>query len=358
MEGPRIEAVHPPRFAPDDRDGILAYLDEHGYVVVGAALAPHAVTTGKTLFWDFLERGDVDGRHPGDPSAGDDRLRLSRADPTTWDDERWAARVSAPTVGLINHGGMGHSEFAWHLRTQPRVQEAFAAVWGTAKLLTSFDGGNAFRPWSGPGGHAEWKTHGGWFHVDQAPSKRDRCCVQGLVPFTDATEYTGGLVVIPGSHRDFASMADRNHRLARGDFISVPKEDPILHSGPAMLVCADAGDLIMWDSRTVHCNTPGLSPLPPPDLKAAELEEPVQLLRIVGYVCMTPVAWAPAEVLESRRQAFKTKTGTSHWPHQFVSCMDGLVNFEHRADAIKTAPPEIRSLVDGRSGGRGACLIV
>ena len=26
----------------------------------------------------------------------------------------------------------------------------------------------------------------------------------------------------------------------------------------AKLVCANAGDLLLWDSRTVHCNTPSL----------------------------------------------------------------------------------------------------
>ena len=45
-----------------------------------------------------------------------------------------------------------------------------------------------------------------------------------------------------------------------GDFVPVPLDDPVL-AGGARLVCAQPGDLVLWDSRTVHCNTPALSAL-------------------------------------------------------------------------------------------------
>lgn len=43
------------------------------------------------------------------------------------------------------------------------------------------------------------------------------------------------------------------------DYVSIPRNDPVLTSQQAILVCAKAGDLILWDSRTVHCNTPALA---------------------------------------------------------------------------------------------------
>lgn len=48
-------------------------------------------------------------------------------------------------------------------------------------------------------------------------------------------------------------------------------------------------------------------------------KEEVPLLRIVAYVCMTPLAWASPEVLASRRLAFVHNESTSHWPHKFMS---------------------------------------
>ena len=43
----------------------------------------------------------------------------------------------------------------------------------------------------------------------------------------------------------------------RSDFVMMPHDDPLLVEKKAILVKAKAGDLLLWDSRTVHCNTPG-----------------------------------------------------------------------------------------------------
>ena len=37
----------------------------------------------------------------------------------------------------------------------------------------------------------------------------------------------------------------------------------------------------------------------------------------VGYVCMTPAAWASEEVLKKRRWGYVSNTSCSHWPHTF-----------------------------------------
>jgi hypothetical protein len=219
--------------------------------------------------------------------------------------------------------------------------------------LVSFDGGNGFRPWSGPDGQPEWKTRGGWYHVDQGKGKPKKCCVQGVVPFTDATEATGGLVVIPGSHKNFTNLIQRNGLFACGDFMSIPESDPILSGTTAALICAKAGDLLLWDSRTVHCNTPGLKPRD--ELARAE---PSELLRIAGYVCMTPRRWATWDVLRKRRTAFQEKSGTSHWPHTFTSANDGLCALDDRADALAKAPAAVRNLVDGGDKASWGCAIL
>merc|ERR1711879_414456 len=78
---------------------------------------------------------------------------------------------------------------------------------------------------------------------------------------------------------------------------------------PRRLVSCRARDLVLWDSRCVHCNMPAVTtPTSPCD----------ELLRIVVYVCMTPKAWATDEVLKMRRQGYEVHLTSSHWPHKNV----------------------------------------
>ncbi len=35
---------------------------------------------------------------------------------------------------------VGHQDFVWELRKDPRIVRVFEAMWGTSELLTSFDG--------------------------------------------------------------------------------------------------------------------------------------------------------------------------------------------------------------------------
>lgn len=339
MQSPRFDIA-------TQRDAFLAHLDEHGYAVVAEAADAAAVRRGDELLWDFLE------------SIPNTKVR--RGDIGTWGfSGDW---LPSETNGIINGFGFGQSQFMWHLRLLPRVRQTFSAIWKTNDLIVSFDGGNVFRPWRH---NPKWLTDGGWYHVDQnamRANRRGRVCVQGLVTLCDVTEDTGGLVVVPGSHKQHTALCKRvKISRAVGDFLPVPRDDPLLAAGTALLVCAKAGDLVVWDSRTIHCNTPALtalgckneaalynlcrqqtpeqeqakslSPLPMAEqhLEEAEVEAKMQhtrggipahgqvtLLRQVGYVCMTPARAASEEVLAKRRQAFVDGISTSHWPHAFV----------------------------------------
>jgi hypothetical protein len=281
------------------------------------------------------------------------------------------------------------------------VKEAFAAIWKTNDLLVSFDGGNAFRPW---GYDRAWLTDGGWYHVDQnanRPNRAGKVCIQGLVTLCDADETTGGLVLVPGSHKNHTEWCERNPLGKElGDFLPADVHDEVFEAG-ARLVCAKAGDLILWDSRTIHCNTPALtapsleevmrlaeershppslppsssgavagdgggggyggdiggktttvpSPSPqPPSASTSDLTmtpaplngggatgptefagmvagppatpssgEKWSLIRQVAYVCMTPAALAPPDVLMKRQQGFVQNASTSSYMYFFTS---------------------------------------
>ena len=164
--------VETPRFEPGD-PGLLKHLKEHGFAVARAVLSPGECSNALSLLWDWLEGCSRDGASP--PG-------LDRNDPSTWG--QWPASVEG---GILPYFGAGQSAAAWFVRGKPRVHEAFAGIWGTGTLVSSFDAVSVWRPWQisfqGLGlsplqwvgtlveawRRRRWRTEKGWFHIDQNP---------------------------------------------------------------------------------------------------------------------------------------------------------------------------------------------
>ena len=381
---PEVTALRPPHFDIDtQRDEFTAYLEEHGYAVIKSAADPKECTEIKGKMWDFLES------IPG--------TAVRRDNVETWGLKGdW---LPSRTNGIIHGFGFGQCAAMWQMRLLPRVKSAFEAIWKTDDLIVSYDGGNIFLPYEY---NREWRTQGGWYHVDQnymRPQRQGRVCVQGLVTLCDANETTGGLVVVPKSHKFHKDFCESSP-LAKGfgDFVPVPVGDPMLDGG-ARLICAEAGSLILWDSRTIHCNTPSLVPAQDTDMigdadgegggsssllaaaaataaeedKAEEAkdaggdddEEPGrekgkrwEPIRMVGYVCMTPARAATKDVLEKRVDAFINQVSTSHWPHAFVRA--GVALPGTPPNDLEKIGPEQRKLIglDRPSGGGRNCVLM
>ena len=324
----------PQRFDPDD-PALMQHLEREGFAVVKCVASAGEVAHAVDLLWGFLE----------------DNAEMRRDDPASWADARFRL-VGDPTNGIVNGQGFGQSEVCWFVRTLPRVRAAFEAIWGTQHLITSFDGGNVFRPFhrrcnadsdgtgTGASTTAPQRTSGGWWHVDQGPTKGGMQAVQGLVSLRAATEHTGGLCVIPGSHLDHDDLM-RYAASNDGDYVAVPEPaiNPAVRRG--RLVTCMPGDLLLWDSRTIHCNTPALVD---PTEQLGYPED--ALLRAVTYVCMTPRSKASYGVLRARRRAFAAGVGTSHWPHEFHSGAPPWV-----LDAITQA--DVDAAFAARFGDRG-----
>mmetsp|Transcript_34320 Transcript_34320/g.61246 ORF Transcript_34320/g.61246 Transcript_34320/m.61246 type:complete len:328 (-) Transcript_34320:300-1283(-) len=286
-----VTAAHPQRFASFGPSA-AEFLDREGYVVI-SALSSEEVEAARGMLWAYWE--ELDGG-------------ISRTNRESWG--KMDAYMHANT-GIVNSYGIGQSKLLWYLRSSEAVTSAFASIWGTEDLITSFDGGGMFRPWSVD---PKWKTSGGWFHADQSLRRKGRVCVQGLVSLFDQTSATGGLTLVPGSH-------ERHQELCRAtwtglslsfwghDFVPIPPEVWTRKGFAPQLVCCQAGDLILWDSRTVHCNSPALEDPPPPS-------QAHDFLRAVGYVCMTPRAWATEAALAKRRELVRTGQTSTHWPHE------------------------------------------
>lgn len=284
---------------PSELPEALRFLDKHGYVVFATVASASQCDIAHTLFWDWCE--SVSSKH------------VDRMQPNTWHN----IPVQA-TTGIISTCGIGQSEFQWFLRTLPKVRQLFEAIWrGENALLVSYDGCGIFRPVAVD---PMWKTDSGWYHVDQNPvTKPNQVCVQGLLSVFAQTAATGGLVVIPGSHKSFKKMNSLVGEGDMDDYLRLPSTwTDQLKQSPKLVTC-HAGDFICWDSRTIHCNTPAIE-VTASNSSATVSSSSVtpKLQRLVSYICMTPALPLDDCSLQAKRkraaQAFETH---SHWP---VAC--------------------------------------
>jgi hypothetical protein len=190
--------------------------------------------------------------------------------------------------GLIQHFRLGHADFFWRLRTEPRVLETFAKIWGVPAedLLVSFDGGNLSRP--------SQRQQKGWEHLDQGSANSDLLCVQGCVVLT---QCNGGI----NFYRDSHALHRRffRHRKSKGNWYKLTEKDKDWYfnrDAKPTTVNAEPGDIILWDSRTVHWGEP-----------------PTDQPRLCLYVSYLPRSRANAKQLAKRLDTFAVRRMTSHW---------------------------------------------
>jgi len=285
------------RFALDDQ-GWVKYLDDNGYVVIKSVADPQQISTAIDLFWKHFEK----------------TVEVDRNDISTWN--RW----SVDRRGIITSGGVIQCEGAWYVRSLPKVKNAFSQIWKTDSLIVSMDSLLLWRPWW----HSKsWRPRTEGLHIDQNPfTKPDKLCVQGMVALYDVTHETGGLEVVPKSHLPEQKEKLRElcpHFKTAGDFCMINSSSPVVTERKLLL--AKAGDLILWDSRTIHGGLLGSGKDPDKDTVP-------QLCRMSQTVCMVPKERATPEVLEARREGFIKGYGFTHWPDEINVSSYGSLDYK------------------------------
>ena len=253
------------------------HLNEFGWTVVDLNID---VDTIVNEFYDYLElRFDGFDRHNSDTFS----------------------IISDTFFGIISDT-IGHTRFAWECRKA--CISIFERIYGTNKLLTSFDGGNFLHP--NVVKHQFYidriSTNGtpNWLHLDQLhPQLQEDHFYQGIVNLLDNGPSSGGLIVVEGSHHHF-NQYYKTHPLTG---LSTDHYDIIydceLQKLPLLKICAKPGQLILWDSRTIHCNC-----YPADDHR-----------RMCTYVSMAPRSKATQEELTKRIEFFENRIMTSHAPY-------------------------------------------
>ena len=195
--------------------------------------------------------------------------------------------------GIIKHHESGQQEYAWFLRTLPRIIMIYKLLWGTDALSVSFDG-SCYIPKECS------KKDNIWTHTDQAPNTKGLACYQGFVSLTTNQERT--LRVYKGSHllhekyfEERGINSSKNWQLIDKNYLKT-----ISHLKRNLKI--EKGSLVLWDSRTFHQNQYG----------SPRSEE-----RIVQYLCYLPRDGK--KNTESQKQKkmkyFRERRMTSHWPY-------------------------------------------
>lgn len=246
-------------------------------------------------------------------------LGFKRDDPSTVRNEHMPI---ISEKGMCAGYGLPHEKFTWDIRCEPGVVGAFEKVYETSDLIVSFDAVNFTFP-----NRTDLKPNSPWPHQDQDPEKSGFRCLQGLVNLLPNGPEDGGLIVCKGAHQ----ASQEFHRLFKNepDRIKTWTKEwyGFTKTGLKWLddngfkwekVCAEPGDLILWDSRTPHYN---LSPSG-------------QTPRFAAYTCYLPVAEVSQEDLLRKKKAFESMDNpycicssqftdsllldcqsTTHWPN-------------------------------------------
>ena len=246
-----------------DEAAFAACVRARGVAVLRGALSPEDVRAATDGCWSWIERAS----------------RWRRRDPASWADPRgdFSERHGVVFVG-------GQCEGSWVARSAPGVLRAFAAIWdGDEDLIASMEPLIVWRPWRTP--KDAKRTRGGWLHYDDDEAAyAGRCPVQGLVSLTPSSAATGGFVAVPDSH----SSEDLERPTWRYAAL-----------GP--------GDLVAWDSRTLHASEPGCD---------ASAYDRADLLRLACPVCLVPRAAATPDALADRVRVHEAGGTTTHRPHR------------------------------------------
>lgn len=278
-------------------------LERHGVAYIPSVLTAEECAAMEDGMWSFFERLTQGWETP-----------LRRDAPDTWPGY---FKLFPMHAMLHQHWRIGHADFVWALRQNPRIVAIFAQLWGCETpedLLVSFDGA-AFHlpPEQLPRERGAYKQGGpSWFHTDQRPSDSTLLCYQSWVTARAVTPGDATLTVLQGSHAHHAEFAERfGYRTTiKEDWYKLANQaeyDFFVHEKGCqrIAICCPAGSLVLWDSRLMHA---GQEPIP------ALRAQPN--IRCIVYLCYVKRSRATVKQLVKKRTAFEEMRMTSHWPER------------------------------------------
>lgn len=275
-----------------DVESVLERIENDGVAVIPNILNKEEIKKMREGMWDTVEYLTCNLEKPVD-----------RYDISTW--KSWYQLLPTHYM-LLQTYSVGHSQFIWDIRQNPKVVDVFSKIWSCQpeELITSYDAVSFHIPPEVT--KRGWYNLNDWFHVDASYSRTNFECVQGFITGYDINEGDASLTLLEGSnrfHKEFGEYVEPNE----SDWVRLSEDDLDFYYEKGCQrknVKASAGSLILWDSRTVHCGMEPLSTRFEPNF------------RLVTYVCMTPRSWMSEEIIKFRREALENLYMTTHCPHR------------------------------------------
>lgn len=214
----------------------------------------------------------------------------------------WKGSQLVPRVHGIIKSDFAHAKILWKIRLE--CAPIFAELYDCdpQDLICSYDGACVILDKENSRG-----KH--WIHNDTPRSMRDEdCCTQGLVNFLENGPKSGGLILVEGSYDLYSDYLDEHPSYGFSWKVCDMNSD-MLKERRIIKICAEPGQLILWDSRTFHANTGPtngdirmcsyVSMVPRDRLSEKELKKHVDLYiqgKMTGHHCYGPYFKANAKL--------------------------------------------------------------
>lgn len=271
-------------------------LNKYGVAIIPNVLDAQECEQMKQGAWDYLETVTANLSLP-----------IKKTNPQSWKSFK---QLYPKHSMLVQHWSVGHAQFLWDIRTNPKVIAPFERIWGVPKedLLVSFDGASFHFPPETTGFGFAKEDGKSWIHCDQSFLRNGNECVQGWINAYDTNEGDATLTILEGSNNFHAEFAKTFKPDRADDWFILTQEQIdwyIKTKGCVKInIKCPAGSLVLWDSRTIHCG------------KEPEPNRPKPNFRCVGYVCYTPRSKASNNSIYKKIEAWINLRTTSHWPHK------------------------------------------
>lgn len=267
-------------------------IDKYGVAIIPNVLIDDELTQMNNGMWDYLE-------HVSQKFA----IPIDRNNSETWVEY---LKLYPKHSMLLQQYGVGHSQFVWDIRQNPKVVNIFSKIWNVKndELITSFDGASFHFPPEDT--HRGWHRQT-WYHTDQSYLRPDFECIQSWITGYDVDEGDATLAFMENSniyHKEFQKTFNISDK---SDWYRHTREEQSFYEKKGCTekrIKCKAGDMILWDSRTIHCGTEPLK------------NRKHKKLRNVVYICMKPRKFATTANLNKKQKAFNELRMTTHSPEK------------------------------------------
>ncbi len=275
------------------KENLRNILNEYGVAIIPNILNQEECQQMQDEMWNYLEYVSQDFEVP-----------IHRNNPQSM---RSLKQLYPKHSMLIQEWSIGHSQFNWNLRQNPKIYEVFSHFWNVQPkdLLVSFDGASFHMPPETT--NLGWYKGNNWLHCDQSFLRNNFECMQSWINGFDTNEGDATLTILEGSHKYHKDFKERFNIDSKEDWYKLENTDQydfyVNEKGCKQYhIKCPAGSLVLWDSRTIHSGTEPVKGRAVPNF------------RCVSYLCYVPRNLATPKDLKKKIKAFEELRTTSHWP--------------------------------------------